>query len=242
MKYIYIVILFIPFFSFAQSESERHNTSRTDAWISCEMTANPNNTRPNSHWFMMNLGHRYALGTSTIWNYNDPAHLDYGVSRVAIDLSDDGLIWDNFGEFDLTQAQSSGFYYGDEGPNFENIEAQYVLFTVLETYGGNCAGLSEIKINVGEPVSSDEDFTLITDCKVSPNPFTDYVILSGDLVNRNNTEISITDVQGKLVYTNTLELAILEDYRIELPNLSPGTYSLELRNDLNTCASKLIKP
>ncbi|MBP6540934.1 MAG: hypothetical protein KA234_11430, partial [Saprospiraceae bacterium] len=60
----------------AQGYPDRHSTGLGDGWLSCQEAANPNPIRGNGHWIMYNLGHNYAMTTSTIWNFNTPERIN----------------------------------------------------------------------------------------------------------------------------------------------------------------------
>ncbi|MBL0007782.1 MAG: hypothetical protein IPP25_11575 [Saprospiraceae bacterium] len=64
---------------FSQCFPNRHSTNFYDGWVSCEAAPSPNPARPVSHFIMYDFGKVYKLGQMTIWNSNDPAHLDWGM-------------------------------------------------------------------------------------------------------------------------------------------------------------------
>lgn len=130
-----------------QCFQERHNTNITDAWVSCEKSANPNTSLGNTHWILYNFDVVKNLYESTIWNINHPEYLDHGVKRIRIDYSLDKVNWIFWSDVFISQAEGRSDYLGQFGPNFNGLAAQHLLITVLETYGDlSCAGFSELKI------------------------------------------------------------------------------------------------
>lgn len=146
-KYIFTTVICIQcIVSHSQQFPDRHSTSRTDAWLSCTTSQNPNSERGNSHWIQYELGGTYVLDAITLWNYNDPSHLNYGVQEIAIDVSFDGTNWTEAAISIVGISNGSAFYEGEDLLSLGGIEAEYVLITVLNNYGGSCSGFSELKI------------------------------------------------------------------------------------------------
>ncbi len=155
----YIIILLFSTFSLsrlnAQCYPDRHNTTWFDGWESCTISDNPNLLRGTSHWIMYDLGHIYKLEKVHFWNINDPDNLQNGIKRAVIDYSMDGMSWVEFGEQSFEIGTGKSIYEGENAFSFEGIKARYLLITVLDTWGGNCAGFGEIKIEVS-PITATE--------------------------------------------------------------------------------------
>lgn len=133
----------------AQCTNNTQSTNTADAWLSCEMIANPNTNRGVGHWLLYNLGYTYGMGTTTFWNYNIEGETGKGFKEVAIDYSLDGIAWTEAGVFQLAQAPGSSDYAGVSGLDLTGINARYILITALSTWnGGSCAGLSEVRFHV----------------------------------------------------------------------------------------------
>ncbi len=131
----------------SQCLEERHNTNITDAWVSCQKSANPNNISGNSHWILYNFDAIKNLYESIIWNINHPDYLSYGAKRIRIDYSLNKTNWTYWGELNLAQATARSDYIGESGPDFNGLATKHLLVTVLESYGDlSCAGFSELKI------------------------------------------------------------------------------------------------
>lgn len=147
-KYILsIVICLYTLLGFAQQYPDRHSTSKTDAWLSCNTSPNPNPDRGDSHWIQYDLGSAYVLSTVSLWNYNDPLNLNNGVQEIAIDVSSDGINWSEAATSSVAISDGSAFYEGEELLDLGGISANHILLTVLSNHGGSCAGFSELKIS-----------------------------------------------------------------------------------------------
>lgn len=112
-------------------------------WISCETSASPNADRQESHWIMYDLGQRYELHGSQIWNYNVPGETSRGMQLIGVDISDDGNNWQELGEFNLQLATGDSGYGGVQGPDFDGHYARYILFTSLIN-NTSCKGLGKV--------------------------------------------------------------------------------------------------
>ncbi|MBK8698601.1 MAG: hypothetical protein IPN29_03310 [Saprospiraceae bacterium] len=78
-----------------------------------------------------------------MWNYNVANQTAYGFQQVAIDYSEDGSTWTQFGTYSWPLATGEGNYGGFLGPDFQGLSARYVLITSLDT-GSPCRGISKI--------------------------------------------------------------------------------------------------
>ena len=120
-----------------------------DTWTSCEMTPNPKAEYGNTHWIQYDFGEVRQLSKTWVWNTNDPSKLNQGFNTVKVDLSVDGQEWAYWGEMNFPMAQGAAIYGGFPGPDLLNMEARYVLITVMSTHGDpSCAGIAEIKFNL----------------------------------------------------------------------------------------------
>ncbi len=145
----------------AQCLTDGHSNVGGDAWISCQTSPNPNAVRGSSHWIHYDFGAPYFLGDTQIWNGNEIGETDRGIKDVVIDYSMDGTTWTELGTFQFDQAPGTNDYLGFTGSNFNGITAQYVLLTVLTTWGDNyCASLAEIKFNIAPTVKATLDLNV----------------------------------------------------------------------------------
>jgi len=143
--YLFLIIISSSI-ALAQCDEDRHSTNIHESWMSCSISDNPNSARPFSHWLLYNLGQPTELYKSTIWNLNHPEYLNNGIQTLAFDYSLDSINWVTFGNEVIAQGPGASAYEGIDGPDFDGIVAQYVLLTGLNNYGGDCFGLSEIRI------------------------------------------------------------------------------------------------
>ncbi len=239
-------ILFTTQLLVAQCFPDRHNTNWYDGWVSCETTDNPNAERGPSHWILYNFGQPYILEQMHVWNANDPDNLDRGLNEVAIDYSMDGITWTELGTFNFEQANGQPIYEGFAGPDFDEAQAQYVLITAINNFGGQCFGLSEVRFGVAGPVVATEEPELKDNWCLNvltyPNPFVE------------RTNIEITNNCDEAVYfsvKNALGATILPEQKVD--NSSPialnfeelqlpaGIYFLAVRRGVIVESYKLIR-
>ncbi len=248
MKNLYLSFLLIPVccsVAIAQCDMDRHSTNFFDGWISCEAAASPNPLRPESHFILYDFGSTYKLGQTQIWNTNDPAHLDWGMRDVAIDYSLDGQTWTHAGDFIFEQGTGSPRYEGFEGPDLNDIEARYLLITALSNYGGDCYGMSEIKIQAEEVIISNvEDLVdlLCVDVSLFPNPFTDQITVTLGAECTGDLHYVLYDASGKIVLTANRSLISGQRSSFEIGrHLPSGAYRLRIEYGGQSIHRNLIK-
>lgn len=239
------VLALLQQFAGAQCFPDRHSTNYFDGWISCEAAASPNPARPVSHFIMYDFGKVYKLGQMTIWNTNDPSRLSWGMQDVAIDYSPDGENWYTAGDFTFPQASGLSTYEGAEGPNLGDVEGRYLLITALTNYGGECYGLSEMRVTGEEVIISDvEDVTTLecVDVKIFPNPFASEMTLdlssgcSGDL------RIIVYDGMGQMISSEKANLVNGQQKSLQIGrDLPAGAYSLYLEYGGKSIQRSIIK-
>ena len=241
----------------AQGYPDRHSTGLGDGWLSCQEAANPNPIRGNGHWIMYNLGHNYAMTTSTIWNFNTPERINSynneswsllplvgktedGLKEIIIDLSNDGITWTEHGRFTIPKAPASSFYQGVPGPDFTGKAARYVLVTALSNHGGDCYGLGEFKIQATVVINTDTK-DLLSDAKIEvfPNPFSEVTTVSLDGFPSGDALISIKDLTGKSMKEMAINIGDKQE-KIQISGATwpNGLYLLQLtQNEI----SKTVK-
>ena len=247
MKYFLSLLLFFLILeqgTFAQCFPDRHNTSWNDGWISCAASSNPNPDRETSHWILYNLGYTYHLGQMHVWNTNAPGFLADGISRAVIDVSIDGANWIEIGQFDFEQGSGSSEYEGFDGPDLSGNEAKYLLITALDNWGGNCYGLSEIRVDVhGITHAAEFSMNSCLELEVFPNPLN-----SGSKAriyaacNSEDILYEIRDITGRTVrsgqLTPTSGLAVLD---LNAHDLISGSYILSVHQNGNTRQQKIVR-
>lgn len=251
---LYIVIIFTSHLGYAQCYPDRHSTAWYEGWISCEKSENPNDLREESHWIMYNFGAVLEMYNFSVWNVNAPEYLDHGIQTAQIDYSVDGVTWLEYGEISLNQGTGKNIYQGQEILNFNGKEARYLLITAVTTYGSDCAGLAEIKLEVdsvdapvvvvptdttnqAEPLDS---ICIIAD--VYPNPIANnelYITLNQQCVPA--VHYTLTDATGRTIVTST-PIALNETVEIlKGKDLSPGVYIVELTSNYAKSEYKIVK-
>lgn len=231
----------------AQCFLDRHNTTWFDGWISCETSMNPNAARGESHWILYDLNEPYRLFQLHIWNTNAPEYLTNGMQEIAIDISNDGANWTPVGEFTLPVADGTSTYEGLDLYDFGGTNARYVLITGLSNHGGDCYGLSEIRINVTDEIATSlreppVDAGCLT-ARITPNPVdaTSQAFISSTC-GTAPIFYAIQDISGKTLRRGQITLVSQEatlDFS-EVP-LVPGMYVLALRQDQVMKRIKMVK-
>ena len=239
------VLLFVVFSSMtigkAQCYDQLHTPFADDGWLSCAESVNPNANRPNSHWIMYDLGWEYALDSSYVWNYNAWGNNGYGMKDVIIDYSLDGTNWSMLDTFQFQQATGSIKYGGFKGPNFNSVNARYILLTALSNWGGEpCVGLSEIKIHVSErTTSTDPDLEILADnLEVVPNPVINFANVS---VKSEQTPVRVVlyDLRGVEIMVET-EIRS-KNIQFEMTGLPAGVYTVKAWFEDAVSSTRIIK-
>jgi hypothetical protein len=229
----------------AQCYPDRHSTNFFDGWISCETAVNPNPLRPVSHFIMYDFRKVYKLGQMQFWNTNDPAHLDWGMRDVAIDYSIDGENWEYAGDFTFPQASGLSTYEGVTGPYLFEVEGRYLLITGLNNYGGECFGLSEMRITGEEVITTDveniKDLGCV-DITIYPNPFADKMTLSINPGCEGNISYILYDALAHAIASDHIQLKAGVDQSIEIGhNLPSGSYILFIESGGKSVQKNVIK-
>ncbi len=248
MKTQNIYILLLAFLSFqliqAQCYPDRHSTNWYDGWVSCDISPSPKASYGETHWIMYDLGYDYVLNETKFWNANEPKHVDYGINGFNMDYSLDGVTWTNLGAFNMEQASGLSNYEGAEGPDFNSAKARYVLITANSNYGGNCYGLSELKISITDPflvIEEEDGFN----ASIYPNPFVNNISLRIAALDESSPlEYTLYDILGRSIVDNSLTMAEgIDTYELSLngDNLSIGIYILKVIQNGKEQSFKLIK-
>jgi hypothetical protein len=189
--------------------TDQMTNRRENSWLSCEVSDNPNPARDRGHWIMYDLGQRYELISSQIWNYNSAGQTQFGFEMVTIDYSEDGNQWQNLGTYNWPLAPGENGYGGFNGPDFNSVKGRYILINSLDDTT-TCRGLSKVAFHAVvcpemNTVCDDDDVNTVDDkyndnCEcagrnLSVNPCSEEVIFLQDtLLNEQvlGAEVSIT--------------------------------------------------
>lgn len=241
-KYFYTITfsLLISTQIFGQCETNLHTPFFQDSWLSCEISNNPNPAREMSHWIQYDLGYQYVLDTIFLWNYNFWGYQGVGVRNLAIDYSRDGLNWTEAGVYEIAQASGSHQYEGIIGPILDDIQARFILMTVIDTWTNEvpCAGLSEVKFSLGQMTTSSEDIADDNGVIIAPNPATDMIQLTFQNLTPAR-EIVLLDVSGQMirVINDTGEQSI----EMSIDDLKPGVYLIQIAYADRKISTRFVK-
>ncbi len=218
----------------AQCYPDRHNTSSTTAWLSCSVSPNPNPVRGNSHWVKYDFDYTYELAQMTIWNYNESDFTNRGLQDIVIDYSLDGEEWIEWGSYTLEQSEGSSIYEGLQGPDLGGLFAKHVIITATSNYGGDCFGLSEVKIDVESFISDTDEPLVDVDLSLSPIPadqqFTIDLEVEGVI---ENVVYTIIDMRGTLIKRNLVDVNDTKwQQTVSVSDLPSGEYILALQSKL----------
>jgi len=225
----------------AQCYDDRHNTSIANAWMSCNATSNPHQTRGNSHWVAYDFDEIRQLGEVRIWNINNPDFLNNGARQIAYDYSLDGENWTVGGLLDMPQAEGSGFYEGVVFDELQGISAKHLLLTIISNYGGSCYGLAEIKLGV-EPLSSiqTEDVADIG-FEINPNPASTitYLDINKTYFKGRRLRLQILDQLGRVVTTQDVDAVSSQSIPLALNINTDGQYLIRLTDGIKSSTQEI---
>lgn len=248
MRYLKSILIIFAVFVFqqlsAQCYPDRHNSTWYDAWVSCEEAENPNSERGMSHWVMYDLNNLYGLGLVHLWNINDNNHLDWGAQLIAIDYSVDGENWIELDVVNLGKSDGSPVYEGIDVADFEGSEARFVLFTLLENWGGECSGIAEMRIDVVTVIGVDEikQYAENVNVDVYPNPSKDLFKLDISTNSGQKIEYFVYDNYGRELLNKKIEYPHENNsVNLDLSKFKSGSYTLIIKQGTVVKHKSLIK-
>jgi hypothetical protein len=189
--------------------TDQLDTRPENAWLSCSVSDNPNPERERGHWIMYDLGQRYEMISSQIWNYNVEGQTQNGFEIVSVDYSEDGNTWESLGNYNWPLAPGENGYGGFNGPDFNNIRARYILIQSLDDTT-TCRGLSKVAFHAvvcpemntvcddGNENTVDDKYNDMCECQginLFANPCDETIVLLQDTILNQQVigaEISIT--------------------------------------------------
>ncbi|MEM7655691.1 MAG: T9SS type A sorting domain-containing protein [Bacteroidota bacterium] len=217
----------------------RTEESWAEAWQSCETSPNPHSAYSEGHWLWYDFGHVYPVSSLHIWNLNQPAHLQQGVKRLAIDYSLDGQTWQSWGEVEVPQASGKARDSGSEVADVGMIPARYVLLTVLENWGDpHCVGLHEVMFDL-EPIPIETEAAFV----LYPNPSQERVNIALRESGSGRYQVEMINLTGQQVASQTVERSGNQDpLRMEFPQIQAGMYIVRVFSEMGEIlgAEKLI--
>lgn len=189
-----------------------HSTNPHDSWLTCEAAPSPNPERVNGYWILYDFGFNYRIGDTYFWNYNVEGKTQHGIKTLAIDYSLDGIDWEHTGVSHLEEASGRDDYIGMAGPHLNAIECRYVLLTATEMWGGDCAGLSEVRFDLDQvsALNAMEEHSSFLD--IAPNPVSNALnIQSYWQIDEVMIISSFGQEYGRYPYQKNLDISHLPD-------------------------------
>ena len=238
IKIITVAIFIIVYNNaYSQCSKNTHSNNANDNWLSCTESENPNSLRGNGHWILYDLGYVYPITTSHFWNYNAVGETGKGFKEVVFDYSVDGTTWNQLTFFEFQEASGSNLYSGEDGPDFGNINARYILITAMSNYDfSNCYGLAEMRFDIDESVQVGlNEVVESNNVEVFPIPTSD--ILNITIEDVEVKEMIIRNVTGQEIHRyNEYKSAVDVSYLVE------GVYFLIVNTvDNKIIVSKFVK-
>lgn len=241
-KALLFLFVIISIGSSAQCYPERHSTSWNDAWYSCAEQVNPNPDREPGHWIMYDLRHVYRLGKGKIWNINAPGRLTDGFRNFAVDYSQDGEEWETLGEYTLPIGPGDPLYEGEEILDFAFDSARYVLYTAFTNHGGECFGISEMKIEVIDVVS--EQSATADGClwaEIRPNPHQSSFFLEAGSNCPGIMEYGLYDPSGRMIKRSAIPELGVSNLEVNTTDLAEGVYHLVISQNGEKVMKRVVK-
>jgi hypothetical protein len=122
----------------AMNLSATHSATWQEMWMSNSITTG---------WIQFDLGSVQPVSSIAVWNYNSSISTARGVALMDVSWSLDGIAW-----FPLSQERPPRGTTAPIPPHVipaRGIPARYIKFDVLQNYGTNYTGLSEVQFVVG---------------------------------------------------------------------------------------------
>lgn len=247
MKYLFFILLTtLPLFLQGQCYPDRHNTSWTDGWISCETAKSPNDNRGQSHWAFYDFGKVYTLSDMKIWNLNIPQERSSGMRTFEVDYSLDGQSWTHLGSYDIDQAPGTSIYEGEMVANWNGKQTRYVIITPTDNYGGECVGFSEVRFNLADQQNvatvTSENPNDCLNVRVYPNPHTDHFTLDVNSECQEPITYTVTNILGQNVLSKTVRFVEGgQRINVNTNHLPAGNYVLHVRQGDSYLAKSLVR-
>lgn len=129
--------------------TDKHASTATNSWSSCNAMASPNPNRPAGHWIKYDFDELYTFQNIHIWNYNVAGSTAMGFENVTIDYSTDGNTWTQAWSGTWAQASGQNDYAGFDIGSLSEFTAQHVLITGMDNFeNSGCMGFSEATFTV----------------------------------------------------------------------------------------------
>lgn len=244
MRYLYffLFLFFVSNFTYAQCLEDRHSPFENQGWQSCNTSVGPVPARGVKHWIAYDFGEEYVVDSLYFWNHNVWGETGMGAKEIMIDYSTDQINWTGIGPFTIEKAPGSWKYEGTSGPILGEINARYILITVMSTWDPSqtCAGLAEVKFILGLPLAIEEAESEAIAWNISPNPASEQILidLPADLDILN---LSLYNSIGSLV--SNYNVPTDNQLTVPINKLQSGVYyiSYQTEDDIQTKSFVKIK-
>lgn len=239
LTFIFLMILSLSNSSNAQCFDDGHSPFQEQGWLSCNTSVGPIPERGNTHWLLYDFGHIYTLDSVYFWNHNVWGETEMGVKSILIDYSTDKENWNTIGPINIDKAPGSWKYTGMQGPSLGNVDAKYVLVTVISTWqdDASCAGLAEVRFGVNNSVDVAE-IEPSYEWAILPNPAIDKIVIRlpevGEISN-----LTIYNSMGQKV--RGLEIPSNNELTVQLNDLNEGIYFVSVRTDSQILTKSFVK-
>jgi len=223
----------------AQCFDDGHSPFQDQGWLSCNTSIGPIPERGNTHWLLYDFGHVYAIDSLYFWNHNVWGETGLGVKDILIDYSTDQENWTTIGPITVEKAPGSWKYTGSQGPALDNIQAQYVLVTVVSTWreSAACAGLAEIRFGLGQTVNTEELETAV-EWTIAPNPALEQITIqlpeSVDI-----QKATILNAVGQEI--KEIPIANRTEVSVNLDGIREGVYFVTLSSETQVWTKSFVK-
>lgn len=241
MSKISALLLFLFFLNkcVAQcTDDNLHSSGLSDSWISCSPRINPFLNRGVGHWILYEFDEAKDVNRINIWNIVHPDYLNYGVKNIRMEVSTDGKNWSSSQDLAVSIGSADATYLG-ESIDVPDFRAKYVLFTLLENYGGKCWGFSEVKFNLGNTTDT-EEHEISKEIVISPNPFSEFTTIRIDGSEGDRIYYEIIDIQGRILTRQNISLNTNKEFQIIGNGLITGTYFIKIYNQDLLQTQKLV--
>jgi hypothetical protein len=130
----------------------------------------------------------------------------------------------------------------DTSTVFNFYSATHKEILVAATYNSNKEFQSVTFADLGGITSGSNEYTYV-DSKLFPNPATDYIQVESDELTRGSYYVTITDLSGRIVGFDLIQVDGALSHPIHIQSLVPGTYIVDIKNKKHQTAlsSKFVK-
>jgi len=169
-------------------------------------------------------GNTAAAGVDIFLLLNDSSIISKSVSNQQGEYKFSGLA---FGEY-IIHPEIVGKYSHDKivSLNFDQPKVDTIVFVI----DGN-------KIITGFEKPKNE----LSSIRVYPNPFSNNISISGNILYETKIEIHITDISGRNLFVEQLNTSSNFKRNIDLQNLPKGLYFITIRSNNSSITKKIIK-